>query len=84
MRITITRYREALDCKVEYHHRTAAGGGSGEWEWLRKGFIDLPEGGEETAVVKVGLCCAAPSQKVTDTVGLEVFFKKFSIRGEMN
>ena len=83
MRITITRYREALDCKVEYHHHTAAGGGSGEWEWLRKGFIDLPEGGEE-AVVKVGLCCAAPSQKETDTDGLEVFFKKFSIRGEMN
>ena len=77
MRIVITRYREALDCKVEYHDR-------GAWESLRKGFIELPEGGEETAVVKVGLYCAAPTKKETDTDALEVFFKSFSIQGETN
>ena len=83
MRVVITRYREALDCKVECYDGTAAGG-SGRWESLRKGFIELPEGREETAVVRVGLYCAAPSKKETDMDGLEVFFKSFSIQGEMN
>ena len=91
MRVIITRCHRALGCKVEYHTATLAGGGvggggggggggNGEWEFLRESFVSLPEG--EDGVVKVGLFCAAPSKEETDTEGLEVFFKNFSIQGE--